>query len=105
MKKCLSLLLALVMLLGIVPAFGEAPAASALPAVGDMVEGFEVKEIRDFGLIGAKLVLLSTRRPVRNCSISRTAIRTVPSSSHSSPGWRMIWACPMSSSTAPSADR
>ena len=57
MKKCLSLLLALAMLLGIVPALGEAPAASALPAVGDMVEGFEVKEIREFGLIGAQLVL------------------------------------------------
>ncbi|MBQ6061230.1 MAG: insulinase family protein [Clostridia bacterium] len=56
MKKILSLVLALAMLLGIVPAFGEAPAASALPAVGDMVEGFEVKEIREFGLIGAQLV-------------------------------------------------
>ena len=56
MKKCLSLVLALALLLGIVPAFGEAPAAPALPAVGDMVEGFEVKEIREFGLIGAQLV-------------------------------------------------
>ncbi len=56
MKKILSLVLALAMLLGIVPALGEAPAASALPAVGDTVEGFEVKEIREFGLIGAQLV-------------------------------------------------
>ena len=56
MRKILSLVLALAMLLGIVPAFGEAPAASALPAVGDTVEGFEVKEIREFGLIGAQLV-------------------------------------------------
>lgn len=57
MKKCLSLVLALALLLGIVPAFGEAPASPALPAVGDMVEGFEVKEIREFSLIGAQLVL------------------------------------------------
>ncbi len=56
MRKILSLVLALAMLLGIVPAFSEAPAASALPAVGDTVEGFEVKEIREFGLIGAQLV-------------------------------------------------
>ena len=35
--------------------------ASALPAVGDTVNGFEVKEIRDFPLIGAKLVLFEHR--------------------------------------------
>lgn len=62
MKKILSLVLALAMLLGIVPAFGEAPAASALPAVGDTVEGFEVKEIREFGLIGAQLVYFEHAR-------------------------------------------
>ena len=62
MKKILSLVLALAMLLGIVPAFGEAPAASALPSVGDTVEGFEVREIREFGLIGAQLVYFEHAR-------------------------------------------
>ena len=63
MKKLLSLLLVLALLLSAVPALGEAlPAdepdapAAGLPAVGDVVEGFEVKEIREFGLIGAQLI-------------------------------------------------
>ena len=58
MKKLLSVLLALALVLGVVPALGEAAAAPAagIPAVGDVVEGFEVKEIREFGLIGATLV-------------------------------------------------
>ena len=67
MKKLLSLFLVLAMLAGAVSCLGEAlpadepDAASAadyeaLPAVGDVVEGFEVKEIREFGLIGAQLV-------------------------------------------------
>ena len=61
MRKLLSLLLALALLLGVVPALGEALPAetpdAGLPAVGDVVEGFEVKEIREFGVIGAQLVL------------------------------------------------
>ena len=59
MKKLLALLLALAMALGCLPAFADALEAedgSALPAVGDVVEGFEVKEIREFSLYGAELV-------------------------------------------------
>ena len=60
MKKLLSLLLVLALLPGVVPALGEAlPAESAeagIPAVGDVIEGFEVKEIRDFPIYGARLV-------------------------------------------------
>ncbi len=57
MRKLLSLFLALAMLLSVIPALGESGAPDApLPAVGDVVEGFEVKEIREFGLIGASLV-------------------------------------------------
>ena len=62
MKKLLSLFLALALLAGVLPAMAEpAPAetaeAVALPSVGDVVEGFEVKEIRPFEMIGADLVL------------------------------------------------
>lgn len=62
MKKLLSLFLALALLAGVLPAIAEpAPAetaeAVALPSVGDVVEGFEVKEIRPFEMIGADLVL------------------------------------------------
>ena len=64
MKKILSLFLILALLLGIVPAFGESSGAPAagLPAVGDVVEGFEAKEIREFGLIGAQLVYFEHQR-------------------------------------------
>ena len=69
MKKLLSLFLALALLLSVVPVLGEAlPAdeadapASGIPAVGDVVEGFEVKEIREFGLIGADLVLFEHQK-------------------------------------------
>ena len=69
MKKLLSLFLILALLLGVMPALGEAlPAEEAeasavgLPAVGDVVEGFEVKEIREFGLIGASLVYFEHQR-------------------------------------------
>ena len=62
MKKLLSLLLALALFVSVLPAIAEpAPAdadeAVGLPAVGDVVEGFEVKEIRPFEMVGADLVL------------------------------------------------
>ena len=61
MKKLLSLFLVLTLLLGTLSALAEpAPAGAAeaagLPAAGDVVEGFEVKEIRPFEMIGATLV-------------------------------------------------
>ena len=65
MKKLLSLFLALAMLLSAVSALGDAlpaDADSGIPAVGDVVEGFEVKEIREFGLIGADLVLFEHQK-------------------------------------------
>ena len=67
MKKLLSLFLALAMMLCAVPSLGEAlpvedEPADAIPAVGDVVEGFEVKEIREFGLIGAQLVLFEHQK-------------------------------------------
>ena len=63
MKKLTALLLALVMAACALSAFAEpAPADTAseavpLPAAGDVVEGFEVKEVRRFDMIGADLVL------------------------------------------------
>ena len=61
MKRILSWFLVLMLLLGTLPALAEpAPAdaaeAAGLPAVGDVVEGFEVKELRPFEMIGATLV-------------------------------------------------
>ena len=61
MKKMLSWLLALVMILGLVPSLGEDASAAetpavGLPAVGDTVEGFVVREIREYSLIGAQIV-------------------------------------------------
>ena len=66
-KRLLALMLALVMLLGLVPAAlaeaaidEPAPAlpgeAAALPGVGDVVNGFEVVELRDFSLLDATIV-------------------------------------------------
>ena len=57
MKKLLSLLLTLCLLLGLAPALAEAvPQEAALPAVGDVVNGFEVLEIRRFDLVGADVI-------------------------------------------------
>ena len=57
MKKLVSWLLIVSLALSVCAFAGaDAPAASGLPAVGEVVEGFEVKEIRPFGLIGADLV-------------------------------------------------
>ena len=67
MKKLLSLLLALALFVSVLPAIAEpAPAdtdeAVGLPAVGDVVEGFEVKEIRPFEMVGADLVLFEHQK-------------------------------------------
>ncbi len=67
MKKLLSLFLALALFVSVLPAMAEpAPADAAeavgLPAVGDVVEGFEVKEIRPFDMIGADLVLFEHQK-------------------------------------------
>lgn len=55
MKRCLALLLSLVMALCSTAAFAEADAASdaALPQVGDVIHGFEVVEVTEFPLINA----------------------------------------------------
>ena len=63
MKKCLSLILILAMLLSMT-ALAGAENSAALPAVGDTVEGFVVREIRAFPLVGGDAVLLSTSAPV-----------------------------------------
>ena len=75
MKKLLAMILALMTAFGALPAIGEtentetgaAPAAAeespaGLPATGDVIHGFEVKEIRDFALAGAELVLFEHRK-------------------------------------------
>ena len=65
MKRLLALLLALAMVLGTMAALAEAAETeetSVLPAVGDVIEGFEVTEIRTFGLIGADLVLFEHQK-------------------------------------------
>ena len=55
MKKILAMLLALgLMMTGI--AVSAEPDEAALPAVGEVVCGFEVREIRDFPLIDAQAV-------------------------------------------------
>ena len=58
MKKCLAMLMALIMALSCTAAFAEtaAPAEAALPAVGDVVHGFEVREVTTFPLINADVV-------------------------------------------------
>ena len=65
MKKLLALLLALSMLLSAAPALGEtlpAEDAAALPQIGDVIYGFEAKEIREFPLIGAQIVLFEHQK-------------------------------------------
>ena len=68
MKKLLSLFLILALLLGAVPATGEAlpsgetESHAGIPVPGDVVEGFEVKEIREFGIYGAQLVYFEHQR-------------------------------------------
>ena len=63
MKKLLALFLSLALLAGLLPSLAETASETVpLPAVGDVVEGFEVKEIRAFGMIGAQLVLFEHRK-------------------------------------------
>ena len=64
MKKTLSFLLALALMLSCVPGLAEAlpQETGVLPNVGDVVNGFEVKEIRDFLLVGADLVLFEHQK-------------------------------------------
>lgn len=64
MKKLLSVLLALSVLLsaGAFSAPVRAYADDALPAVGDTVEGFTVRETRDFPVVGATVVLFEHER-------------------------------------------
>ncbi len=59
MKRLFSLLLTLTLVLSAAPVLAE---GSALPQVGDLVYGFEVKEIRDFPLVGADLVLFEHQK-------------------------------------------
>ena len=56
MKNTVAVLLVCILLLSAIP-FSSAQAENALPEVGDVVCGFTVKEIRDFSMIGADLVL------------------------------------------------
>ena len=62
MKKLISLLLALVMLSGFTAGLAEEKETSAIPATGDVIQGFEVKGIRDFPVIGAQLVLFEHQK-------------------------------------------
>ena len=67
MKRLLALLLAACVLLAALPAaFAEAAAApepeAGLPAVGDVVFGFEAVEIRDFPLVNAQIVRFEHRK-------------------------------------------
>ena len=65
MKRLMLLFLTLAMLVSALPTLAEAvpkKEAVELPAVGDMVEGFEVKEIRPFDMIGADLVLFEHQK-------------------------------------------
>ena len=60
MKRILSLFLALAIVLSF-SGFGFAE-NSALPALGETVEGFTVKEIREFPLLGADIILFEHDR-------------------------------------------
>ncbi len=60
MKKILSILLVLAMLLTGVGA--ALPAESELPGPGDTVEGFVVREVRDFPLVGGTAILFEHER-------------------------------------------
>ena len=63
MKRFLSLLLTLSLLLSLAAfAIAEDESAPALPSVGETVEGFTVKEVRDFPLLGAELILFEHDR-------------------------------------------
>jgi Zn-dependent M16 (insulinase) family peptidase len=62
-KKWLSLLMILALALGMWPgALAESTAAAELPKVGDVVHGFEVVELRDYGLLDATILRFSHRK-------------------------------------------
>ena len=61
MKKIVSVLLTLAMLLS-AASFASAEEDAALPAVGETVEGFTVRETRDFPLVGGTAVLFEHER-------------------------------------------
>ncbi len=64
MKKILSLFLVLTLLLSCAAglAEGQQEEAVKVPAAGEVIQGFEVKEIRDFPMIGAQLVLFGHQK-------------------------------------------
>ena len=66
MRKLFALFLALALMAGILPVVAE-PAPSdtpgaSLPAAGDVIEGFEVIEVRPFEMIGSDLVLFEHQK-------------------------------------------
>jgi len=56
MKKTLALILTLCLAMTPFVTAGAEQDGAALPAVGDVIDGFEVKEIREFALIDAQIV-------------------------------------------------
>ena len=89
-KKLMSLLLALILLTSVGGSLAEEQASTAaLPSVGDVVEGFEVKEIRPFSMIGANLVLFEHQKTggkmlwMANDDINRTFQLSFPTLSSS----------------------
>ena len=65
MRRLTAVLLALTVLLAAIPAMAEpavSEGAAPLPSVGDVVEGFEVIDIRPFDIIGADLVLFEHQK-------------------------------------------
>ena len=62
MKRIIAMLLCACMLLTALPAALAETDAAALPAVGDVVYGFEAKQIREFPLIDAQAVLFEHQK-------------------------------------------
>ena len=64
MRRLLALLVMLCMVAGVIPAMGETTGetAKAVPQVGDLVNGFEAKEIRDFDSFGATITLFEHQK-------------------------------------------
>ena len=69
MKRSLALMLVLMLSLSSIPLLSwaqpsaeSALEASSLPSVGEIIHGFEVKEIRPFDMIGADLVLFEHQK-------------------------------------------
>ena len=63
MRKTISMLLTLILVLGTAFVPGSVLAEeSALPAPGEVIQGFEVTEIREFAMAGAQLVLFEHQK-------------------------------------------